>query len=666
MLNLTTKENFQAWLQFLRFVPFFWASVLLIQFLIRLAMYFLFGEAQAGSEYYSYLPDAFLMGLRFDFGVANYLLSPMLLLSFVLVLLRSRFLWMIFEKLSFYWLLFGFLATSFLSICNLTFYHYFKDHFNLLVFGLWEDDTVALVKSLWENEPILWELLLLSILVYLSYRSFRYFYQRERKLSSAGFFKRAIFYVASFLVIGFGARGTFNLNMHPLHRMHTEISPYYFLNQLSFSPIYALGDALILGVEVRRKDYDLIESLGYKNNIKAAYGDLLGIDIADVPEDPMELLKYNSGKKTGKAPHVVVIAMESWGSFWLEFDSDEYPILGKMKKHIGEDVFNLKFLPSGSGTYPSVTHWLLNMGTLPGVAAAEKYINKDYITSAVKPFLNAGYETHYMYGGGLGWRNLSPFLYQLGFQELHGETKIKEFLGSKIETHPWGVFDEDLFSYLEQHLEKAQKPQLVFVLSTTNHPPFHVPSDYPEVKFEYPEKLQSRMTKASKTLQERLRAYRYSMDSLGNFMSWVKEGKKNIIVAASGDHSFYESVKFDPSDSIEWYGVPLYLYSSIVFDKKTLEGKFGSHANIFPTVYDLALDNQDYYALNPSLLRGKTSMAVSSVGFATEEAYFNQYKVYPKKSQTKPENYFIKLWKAYYAVAADMIQKSPTAKAGMN
>lgn len=670
ILDLDRQQNFHYWRQFAKNSMIFWGLILATQFVFRTVMFFMFKGNNMEDDFYSYIFDSFLMGARFDFGVANYLLVIPLLLSYLLILLRSSKLWSLFLRGFKLYCYVGLSLTSFLALCNLTFYHYFTDHFNLLVFGLWEDDTVALVKSLWENEPVVKEFFLLAIIFYLFWKLINWSHKSLSYRKEVSFKKRSFVLVIGFFVVGFGARGTLNLNMHPLHRMHTEVSPYHFLNQLSFSPIYALGDAMILGAKVRKDSYDLVEAMGYKNNIKQAYADLLDKPVSEIPDKPEDLLVYTSPKRKTKQPHVIVVAMESMGSFWLKFHSENYPILGKMEKHIAQDVFSTKFLPSGSGTYPSITHWLLNMPTLPGPAPAEVFVNKDFMTSAVKPFNQAGYTTHYVYGGGLGWRNLSPFLLGIGFNELHGETRIKKELGENIPSHPWGVFDEDLFKYVQNQIEKAEKPQMFFVLTTTNHPPFEIPKNAPSPAFNYPEELSKRMTKNSKTLQQRLAAYRYSMDALGGFMDWVKSRDEEFVVAASGDHSFYESVQFYPSDIVEWWGVPLYMYSSHnKLPKIKWEDTYSAHSSIFPTIYDLSLNEVKYLATTPSLLRKGNHFAASNMGFVNKLGHTSGDKFYKWRIGEPAESFsgsfseemkkLIRKRRAYFAVSSDLIKKSP-------
>ncbi|MEC9283353.1 MAG: LTA synthase family protein, partial [Bdellovibrionota bacterium] len=603
-----------------------------------------------------------------------YICAPILLLSFLVLLFRSLKLWSIFYKITRFYLCTFLVLITALFVWDITFYHYFTDHFNLLVFGLWEDDTKALLESLWKNEPLFLEFLGFSFMTWLIYK---YLGLAEKKFffnfSIRNFLARVISYLAAFLIVGLGARGSLNFDMHPLNRIHTEISPHLFVNQIAFSPIFALSDAIKLGFKIRKHDYNIIKEMGYEGNIQQAFKDLYSKGESELV-DLKQNLHFVTPKHDGPSPHVVVFAMESMGAFWMQMDSENFPIQGNMRKHFQEDVLNLNFMPSGNGTYASVTHWLTNLPALPGVAPAERFVGKNYITSSIRPFKEAGYETHYMYGGGLGWRNLSPFLKDLGFDELHGETRIEESLGGKLEKHPWGVFDEDLMKYVEKHLRNSDKPQLLFVLSTTNHPPFDVPKDYPRIKFNYPEKLKSRLQKISDTLDQRLLAYRYAMDSLGTFMDKLKAKKlsRPLLVAASGDHSFYESVAFRAEDLIEWRGVPLYMYSSLGnLPKKDLQSKFASHANIFPSLYDLALDEVEYVSVAKSLLRAGHSFALSSFGYVDDKvslvgdlAYIKtedgQYHM--QKEDNSEVSTAKKLRRAFFAISEFLIRESPNVE----
>ena len=72
------------------------------------------------------------------------------------------------------------------------------------------------------------------------------------------------------------------------------------------------------------------------------------------------------------------------------------------------------------------------------------------------------------------------FLENQNFDHVEGDGHIKAVipLGSKSYDHCWGVHDEYLYQYLEHKLDKAEKPQFIIALTTSNHPPFDYPETY--------------------------------------------------------------------------------------------------------------------------------------------------------------------------------------------
>lgn len=77
-------------------------------------------------------------------------------------------------------------------------------------------------------------------------------------------------------------------------------------------------------------------------------------------------------------------------------------------------------------------------------------------SSGAIPFNRAGYDTHFVYGGKLGWRDLGQYLKAQNFTNLHGADEIKAQMPelNKIEArdlgNEWGIFDEYLYSFIEK------------------------------------------------------------------------------------------------------------------------------------------------------------------------------------------------------------------------
>jgi phosphoglycerol transferase MdoB-like AlkP superfamily enzyme len=100
------------------------------------------------------------------------------------------------------------------------------------------------------------------------------------------------------------------------------------------------------------------------------------------------------------------------------------------------------------------------------------------------------------------------------------------------------VWDSYVFKYLNKRLaaQPADKPIFVFVLTSTNHPPYDLPADYHRVPRDM---AQWKGETTSDTLMLNLDSYHYAADLLGGFVQEVQHGPlhKNTIIAATGDHN---------------------------------------------------------------------------------------------------------------------------------
>ena len=106
-------------------------------------------------------------------------------------------------------------------------------------------------------------------------------------------------------------------------------------------------------------------------------------------------------------------------------------------------------------------------------------------------------------------------------------------------------------------------------------------------------------------------AYKYANNAFGEYLNNIKNSKfkDNIIVAASGDHANRE-YKFDYKNEIAFgISVPFYLYipqtlqNNIYYDKD----RIGSHKDIFPTLYNLSLNETKYLNIGGKNMLSKPS-----------------------------------------------------------
>ncbi|MDH4225824.1 MAG: hypothetical protein OEW12_09280, partial [Deltaproteobacteria bacterium] len=111
------------------------------------------GGGAAGMGWY--VPAAFWMGLRFDLSVLCYLLALVLPLLLALPLAAPRLdgrrvtAWG--AAGARWYTVITFCLVSGVLAADIGYYSYFQDHINILVFGVYEDDTWALARTVAKN-----------------------------------------------------------------------------------------------------------------------------------------------------------------------------------------------------------------------------------------------------------------------------------------------------------------------------------------------------------------------------------------------------------------------------------------------------------------------------------------------------------------------------------
>ena len=272
------------------------------------------------------------------------------------------------------------------------------------------------------------------------------------------------------------------------------------------------------------------------------------------------------------------------------------------------------------------------------------------------PFMNKGYETNFFYGGKLGWRDIGKYFRYQKYHNLIGENAIKKDLNlsGRVGTE-WGVYDGHLFNSILKKLNSSKTPQFILALSTTNHPPFEVPKDYPVKKIEIPDNLKDKVRREKEIFIERFKAFEYSNQMLAEFLTSIKNSDlaQNTIVAITGDHNFWGFMNYSKEETFSKHTVPLYFY--IPKDLRPTNpdlNKLGSHKDIATTLYELSLSNAEYLTFGVNLFGNEKPYAfnnnlyASSEGVIFKDQEYNWSKI-PLIDAQKSEQKFEDLRKAY-------------------
>ncbi|MDR0617706.1 MAG: sulfatase-like hydrolase/transferase [Endomicrobium sp.] len=557
---------------------------------------------------------SFYMGFRFDLSAIAAVNAPPVLLFVVLFIIGQKSYFKFFSSLLKYYYTF-FIGTILTLFCiDFDFYSYFKDHLNILVFGFVEDDTLALIKTFYENYNLFLicsgVVFLFLLVFFLSNKLLRF---KEYNFRLPKIFFRVFISVVLLFSLFLMIRGS--VGLQPIG-VYSDISSNTFLNKTAINCLFTLQRAFEHKLKASRDDgIDYILKTGYENDIRQAFADFLDKDVEDIPKDNPEeslVLRIAKNKKIEELkPNVILIVMESFGNDLIKYNSEKFNVLGKLKEHFDKDIVFYNFSSEGSVTITAIEATLLNTVVRPNsiCLSQSKYAYKSYPLASVAPYNQNNYKSFFIYGDNTSWRNFGSFALNLGFNEVLSAGIIKK----DFPRGPWGVYDEYLFDLVFETLSKSSNGNFIYVLTTTNHPPYTIHDRYSVLPLEIPDSLKNNIQDMSEA-KKRFASYQYSNEMLGRFISKVKSSKyaSNTIIAVTGDHNFNNYNIENFFDSIR---VPFYLYVPNTLKPKEYDNTvFGCHLDIMPTLYNLSLSDVEYMSEGKNLFSKKSEDHVMIYG----------------------------------------------------
>lgn len=635
---------------------------LFLMTLFRVVFFNYYSPLESLNGFYFDILNAFILGFRIDLTVVGYIFSIPTILLIIFYYIKKENLLGYFEKFLVYYLFICFLIISLFLCADFGFYSYFKEHINILFFGLLDDDTKALMITFWQNYNVI---LILSIfftylaILFLVIRKI-FAIKNKNYTSFFGLKISGLIFLIIFSLNFMAIRGTFG--MYPLGKMIPNISTNEFINKISHNGFRAFTNALSAREKYLRKKYDLLKATGYKGKVDKAFEVYKGT--SDINRD--ELLKnitYQTKKIDDKEYNVVVIMVESFGMPISKYQSAEFNILGELDKHFKEDTLLTNFISEGDGTISSLQALLLNIPHRPSSFAFSQSIYKQTTFTYSPAFLykDQGYETSFVYGGDLTWRSLGQFVKHQGYDNVEGKINIFNHLENinkeKDEYfHPWGIFDEYLYSHILKKLENSDKKQFIVALSTNNHPPYNVPNTYKSKSLIFNDEIKKHITGDFELAQQRFKSYAYAVDQVGVFLDKFKKSKfkDNTIVVVTADNNTIDGImKYDDNQLLNSKNIPLYFYlpeelkENIDIDTKVA----GSHKDIFPTLYNLTLKNQQYISIGTNLF----DSSVEHYGFNGSRIVNTRDKAYKIKSYNDKDR-ITEYYKASLAISEFLVR----------
>lgn len=615
--------------------------VLVLLAIYRLFFFVYFADFSVVSSLKLYILKAFWMGFRFDLSIVAYINAPITLLFVICLLLKSYpFFKKIISFIKYYY--FIIFSLMFLAVfVDLAFYAYFKDHFNLMIFGFFEDDTFALIKTILSDYRFYFLVLVFFALSVLLLNLSRWTYKElkyNERIFNTLYWSKTKKFITVLIILCLNfifARGSFS--MFPLGLFYSQISPNYFINKLCVNPIHPLADTMYLKFKNAKNTINLQDIFKYSDQDNIMQDLTVLSKYKDIPncnDAVKKITAENKSLETNK-PNVVLIVMEGFGEMPVLNNSKDFDVMGELKNHFDKDIVFYNFLAAGFITIHAIESMTLGIPQRPYVNQITQTQDAfcQFASSMVLPYKKAGYHSSALYGGSMTWRDLEGFFKVQGFDDIVGEGNVH--VDSK-DRHSWGINDDKLFELVEKYLfdEDVTEPKFIYAITTQTHPPYKVSDDYQPLPLTVPSSVGKMMSSKDLNNKNLFKVYQYANRQLAKFITDVKKSKfaDNTIIAVTGDHNLRELSDYTPEETFVRYAVPFYIYIPQQIKKdlniqKVNTKVFGSHMDIMPTLYSLSLSSAQYTSFGNSLLDTEDNIALNVDGVVLKDNIAIKYNL---------------------------------------
>lgn len=518
------------------------------------------------------LPAALLMGLRFDLkacAVVAILVWPLFcfgprLKAWAACLWGGTF--------------------ALLSVVNFYYYGFYKTPIDSVVFGLIDDDTGAVLNTIWHEFPVgrmvLFLLVALAVACGSTWHVCRMTVRRQRRPPPV--WPGVVAILIAVVLLLMAVKGT--MKGMALQSAHLTVTSQPVLNHAVPNGAMALyyawreyANSLDVG-----SDSSGLKAYGFDRIGDAAR--VLGLDAQTDGELAAALRAHGVDTPNGK--NLVFFQVESWSAEPLRYQSAPFDVLGSLQPKLAGAWRFDNFDSARTGTHPALETILFGTPITP--ITTGKYLRHPFDWSLPRVLKKAGYDTLFVTSGYSGWRALNRTLPVQGFDEVIDAAVLKRNF-PQAEGGIWGVWDAYMMRYISRRLaeQPAGRPLFIYAMTTTNHPPYELPKNYPVPDFQRDAWPGER---DSDSLIANLRTYRYTNDQLAGFLDDV-DGPLTTgrtIVAATGDHNVRTMGMYaTPQRRVLRQQVPFMIWGAGGMSCPAALNQPASHLDMFPTLLPL-------------------------------------------------------------------------------
>jgi phosphoglycerol transferase MdoB-like AlkP superfamily enzyme len=535
----------------------------------------------------SIVAQSFLVGLRFDFAVACYIVLPLMLLGILPFIDVGRLRWVRWFNTA---LLLPIAAFAFyLCLSDIEFFKFFNTRLNGMALE-WIDTPGFVANMLWETFPII-RYTLLFLIVFIPFvlliRKLQRWTLIDRRPSPVWMNLAYLPLIAGILVLG--GRGRIE-EKAPLTWGEAYFSEYGFANLLALNPVFTFVRDAFYDRGTKEQVAERMQAISRPDATKTAR-QMLGLPADDSLCGRRLSKQVQFSPENADPPNVIVIIMESFGSRGIGCLKPSFPY--DLSPHFdslaNQGLLFTNIYSAGNHTYAGIMGTLYGYPTVPGGSIMKLYTSENSFWGLPSILKEHDYQTLFFCTHDPQFDNMQGFLMSNGVKRVYSLFDYAN--DEKLST--LGVPDHVMFDHAIEFIKKnhAGKRFFATLLTATNHGPWRIP----DVPFE--------RVPASDPLSEPLNAYKYSDWALGHFLRQIEHDPAfaHTIIIVTADNGVLVNPKYDLD--LSQYEIPiLILGTDGEVPAGTRVNRLGSQTDILATTMGLMRLNYEDRSFGKNLL----------------------------------------------------------------
>ncbi|MDH4157919.1 MAG: sulfatase-like hydrolase/transferase [candidate division Zixibacteria bacterium] len=544
--------------------------------------------------------QSFVVGWRFDFAIASFILMPLAVLGLLpfIDIARNRLV----RKIHTWLAAVMAAAVFFLHLADIEFFDFFNVRLNGMALQ-WEDTPGMMLSMIWETYPVIRYLVLYAVVLAAFVLAMRRLQRKVLDSREISPFWVNLFFLPVILLVFFvGARGRIE-EKTPLRWGIAYFSEYDFANQLALNPTYTFLHDAVYESDKKEDLRTFVEEFA-RPDADRVVRDLLAIPVSDSGESDKVYRRVTFDPPPEDPPNVILIVMESFGATKVDVLNNIHGV--ELSPHFdslaGEGILFSRMYSEGMHTYSGVFSTLFGYPHLLGKLLMKQVRGEFHLWGLPAIFREHDYQTMFFLTHDPHFDNTQGFMMSNGFKRVI--SSLDYDAEQRLST--WGVPDHVMFDRVLEETHRLQGGRFFMTLLTaSNHGPWIVP----EVPF-------GRVPPGTKD-EVILNAFKYSDWALGRFVRQVQADPAfdNTLIFITSDNGAGGSHRIDMD--LSYFHMPLLILDTRDrLPRGEIIAERASQMDILPTVLGLVRLDYDDYSFGRDLL--DTSSRVTPFVYLSE------------------------------------------------